>query len=73
MQIPFLEELFGILKKEGISIAVDTCGHIENPESAAKIVELADLFLLDIKHLDSAVHQKLTGKPTTGFSRFWNI
>lgn len=63
MQIPFLEELFGILKKEGISIAVDTCGHIENPESAAKIVELADLFLLDIKHLDSAVHQKLTGKP----------
>ena len=62
LQPLFLEELFGILKREGVSTAVDTCGYVENISDVRGAVELADLFLLDIKHLDDAVHRRLTGK-----------
>lgn len=63
LQSGFLAELFKILKANNVHIAVDTCGCVDITGQVAEAVELADLFLLDIKHLDPEVHKDLTGKP----------
>lgn len=60
LQSAFLAALMRLLKKEGIHIAVDTCGEV--PWSAfEKVLPYTDLFLYDIKHPDSAMHKKGTG------------
>lgn len=66
----FLVELLQILKNENITSAIDTCGCIDISENIEKIVELADLFLLDIKHLDCDSHKKLTGKSNEKILQF---
>lgn len=62
LQSAFLAELFKILKANNVHIAVDTCGCVDITEQVAEAVELADLFLLDIKHLDPETHKDLTGR-----------
>ena len=66
----FLVELLQILKSENISSAIDTCGSVDITENIEKIVDLADLFLLDIKHLDSDLHKNLTGKSNEKILKF---
>ncbi len=67
IQIDFVTELFKILKGEGVHCAVDTSGITFNPQSAASVqkhaelLKYADLFLLDIKHIDPQECEKLTG------------
>ena len=67
VQIDFVIELFKALKKEGINTACDTSGitfNLQNQENVKKHLELlqyTDLFLLDIKHIDSKEHKDLTG------------
>ena len=69
LQIDFVIELFKKLKNENIHTALDTSGILfdkNNPELLKKYDELikyTDLVLLDIKHIDSNEHIKLTGKP----------
>lgn len=66
VQMDFVIELFKELKKHNINTAVDTSGYMfnpNNPESVKKHEELnnvTDLFLLDIKHIDSKEHIELT-------------
>ena len=68
LQIDFVIELFKKLKNENIHTALDTSGILfdkNNPELLKKYDELikyTDLVLLDIKHIDSNEHIKLTGK-----------
>jgi len=66
----FLVELLQILKSANISSAIDTCGSVDITENIEKIVDLADLFLLDIKHLDSDLHKNLTGKSNEKILKF---
>ena len=48
------------LKHSGVHTAVDTCGDV--PWEAFEAVRgYTDLFLFDIKHMDSAAHRRLTG------------
>ena len=49
-------------RREGIGTAVETCGHVpwENLES---LVPFTDLFLYDVKHMDSRIHEVWTGVP----------
>lgn len=67
LQIDFVTQLFRILKAEGVHCAVDTSGITFNPESAqslqnhAELIKYADLFLLDIKHIDPEGCKSLTG------------
>lgn len=63
MQLDFLIELFTILKREGIHTCVDTSGILfrEEDERYEKLLELTDLFLLDVKHIDEEGHRALTG------------
>ena len=48
-------------KSRGIHIAIDTCGHAPY-ETLARLLDCADLFLYDLKHLDSLQHRKFTGQ-----------
>lgn len=49
------------LYDRGISVYIDTCGHVK-PEALKKIIPYADKFLYDIKAIDAMVHKKCTGK-----------
>ena len=60
LQSKFLAETMAILKTRGVHIAVDTCGDV--PWGAfEEVLPYTDLFLYDIKHIDSALHKKGTG------------
>lgn len=60
LQIDFLEAILKRCKEEGIHTAVDTAGHV--PFSYfERILPYTDLFLYDIKCLDSEKHEKFTG------------
>jgi len=61
LQTDFLREVMGILKSHGVHIAVDTCGDVPW-EAFAAVMPTTDLFLFDIKHISSALHQKGTGR-----------
>ena len=56
-----LTKFFKELKKEGIHTALDTNGHIMNHRVEA-LLEYTDLVLLDVKHIDSSMHEIVTGK-----------
>ena len=60
LQIEFLTEILKACKENGIHTAVDTAGHVPF-ESFARILPYTDLFLYDIKCLDSEKHEKYTG------------
>ncbi|NLC96444.1 MAG: pyruvate formate lyase-activating protein [Erysipelotrichaceae bacterium] len=69
VQIDFLIELFTILKKENIHTCVDTSGIMFNPDDTNlvkkydKLLEVTDLFIVDLKHIDKEAHIDLTGLP----------
>ena len=76
LQLEFVEELFTILKQEGIHTALDTSGIVFNKDNSEKyktLLKVCDLFLLDIKHIVSGEHKKLTGhgnENVLDFARF---
>ena len=67
LQVDFLLELFTLAKEQGIHTCLDTSGITYREEESPyrqkldALMELTDLVLLDIKHMDSAAHQALTG------------
>ncbi len=69
MQIDFLTELFEGAKKKGIHTCLDTsgiCFNRSNAEILAKydrLMEVTDLIMLDIKHIDPEEHKKLCSQP----------
>lgn len=60
MQPEAASNLLMACKQEGINTAIETCGYAKL-ESVLKVAEFTDLFLFDIKHIDSDRHFKLTG------------
>lgn len=61
LQAKFLIELFKELKKENITITVDTSGSVVLTDTIKEIISLADLFLLDIKCINDDICKDLTG------------
>lgn len=67
LQLDFLLELFEKAKKEGIHTCIDTSGvtykdvETEFKRKIDRLMEYTDLVMLDIKHIDSEEHRKLTG------------
>lgn len=61
LQVKFLIELFTKLKKQGIHTCIDTSGMIAITDDIKKVLELTDLVLLDIKHIDDKKCKELTG------------
>ncbi|MBQ8295203.1 MAG: pyruvate formate lyase-activating protein [Clostridia bacterium] len=79
LQIDFVTQLFTALKAKGIHTCVDTSGIAFQPDNAnsvekhEKLLQVADLFLLDIKHIDDEACKKLTGQSnahTLAFAKF---
>lgn len=60
MQAEFFCELAKLLKKDGLHIALDTSGCIDNP-SVDKLLDVTDLVLLDIKMTSDEDYQKYIG------------
>lgn len=61
-QPDFLEALLRACKTSGLHTAVDTCGYVSF-EVFERICGLTDLFLFDLKLMDSAAHREFTGVP----------
>ena len=73
LQLKFLLEIIPILKKEGIHVAIDTSGNFNLTEDIKKVIDLADLFLLDIKCINDEICKDLTGvsnKKELAFARY---
>ena len=82
LQIDFLIELFSLFKANGVHTCIDTSGIVFDKNNAEfmkkldNLISFTDLVLLDIKHIDSASHKKLTGfdnKNILEFAKYLNI
>ena len=66
LQIDFLIELFTEAKKTDIHTCIDSSGIVFNQNNSAflekldRLLEVTDLILLDIKHINAEEHKKLT-------------
>jgi len=56
----FLRTLTSGLKQKGFHVAIDTCGYVPF-EAFENVLPYTDVFLYDIKLIDSAMHLQLTG------------
>lgn len=80
MQIDFVTELFTLAKAEGIHTCLDTSGIFfnETPETMAKfdtLLDVTDLVMLDIKHINPEKHKALTthkNDAVLSFARYLN-
>lgn len=75
MQPEFVTEIFRLAKKQGVSTVIDTSGEPftrEEPQFSKfqKMLELTDLLLLDLKHMDDKAHKELTGKSNASILAF---
>lgn len=63
LQPDFVAALFEASKKKGIHTALDTSGVTRITPAVSSVLEHTDLVLLDLKHIDSETHRRLTGVP----------
>jgi len=76
MQVDFLIELFDMAKDKDVHTCIDTSGITFNRKSEKVIekldtlMDLTDLVMMDIKHIDSKVHLDLTGQENTNILDF---
>lgn len=66
LQIDFVTELFEQAKARGIHTCLNTAGNPfarQNPffKKMEKLIRVTDLFLLDLKEMNEAIHRQLTG------------
>lgn len=61
LQVNFLIELFTELKKYNIHTCIDTSGSFDLTSDIKKLIDLTDLFLLDIKCINDEKAKELTG------------
>lgn len=62
LQMDFLLALLKKCKANGLSTALDTCG-ISSQSNYVKLIPFVDIFLLDIKEIDSLKHKSFVGLP----------
>ena len=60
LQAEFVTEVASILQKAGLHVAIDTCGSPITP-ATEYLLEVADLFLLDIKMTTEEDYKRYTG------------
>lgn len=61
LQPDFVIELIKKLKSAGISTAIDTSGMVDITDKIKKIIDLTDLFLVDIKSINDEISKDLVG------------
>lgn len=76
MQIDFLIDLFTLAKEHNIHTDIDTSGIAFNPNNPElmkkfdRLMEVTDLVMLDIKHIDPIKHKELTSQPNENILAF---
>lgn len=76
MQIDFLIDLFTLAKSNGIHTCIDTSGIAYKPGNTEwikkldRLMDMTDLVMLDIKHIDPEKHKELTSQPNDGILAF---
>lgn len=76
MQIDFVTELFEKAASQGIHTCLDTSGITFNESNQAqldkfnRLLKVTNLVLLDVKHIDPAMHLDLTGQPNDQILKF---
>lgn len=75
LQIDFMLELFQKAKEKEIHTCIDTSGITFSEsegylEKLDELLKVTDLILLDIKHISSVEHKKLTGVPNEKILKF---
>ena len=76
MQIDFLLELFRLAKQKNIHTCLDTSGVTYRPGESEynrkldRLMDMTDLVMLDIKHIDPEGHKALTGHDNAGILAF---
>ncbi len=60
MQPEAAANLLMVCRQRGINTAIETCGYAR-PKVIEKVAEFTDLFLFDVKHMNSERHHELTG------------
>ncbi|MCR5735068.1 MAG: pyruvate formate lyase-activating protein [Lachnospiraceae bacterium] len=76
MQIDFLIDLFTIFKQANVHTCLDTSGIAfrQDDEELLKkydrLMEVTDLVMLDIKHIDPSMHLMITGQPNDNILAF---
>lgn len=60
LQSAFSAALLRAARSEGMTTAIETCGNVPWAAFSA-VLEYTDLFLFDLKHMDSARHRQYTG------------
>lgn len=60
LQWRFCRDLLKRCKEEGISTCVESALHV-NPKAIDEVAPYVDLFITDIKQMDSSIHKKFTG------------
>ena len=71
LQAKWLTQFFAKLKKLWIHTALDTNASILNTD-VKKLLEVTDLVLPDIKHINNARHEKITGNSNEEVLKFIN-
>ena len=76
MQIDFLLELFALAREKKIHTCLDTSGVTYHPGESEynrkldRLMDMTDLVMLDIKHIDPEAHKDLTGHDNAGILAF---
>ena len=75
LQMEFVTELFSIAKEHGVHTALDTsggpfCMEPDYLESFQKLMDVTDLFILDMKEMDPERHKALTGQDNRNILEF---
>ena len=76
MQIDFVLDLFRLAKEKKIHTCLDTSGVTYHPGESTynqkldQLMEVTDLVMLDIKHIDPEGHKTLTGHDNAGILAF---
>lgn len=79
LQIDFLLALFRAAKERGIHTCIDTSGITYHPGESEynkklyALLEITDIVMLDLKHIDNAAHIELTGKENGGIKAFASL
>jgi len=60
LQPGFVRELFELCRNEQIGTCVETCGSVKS-DAFMEVLPVTDLFLFDLKHVDSNLHREYTG------------
>lgn len=61
LQSDFVADLFSLCREQGLSTCIETCGFV--PEGAfLRVLPYTDLFLFDLKLMDTEEHKRYTGQ-----------